>query len=106
MGQVFLPLRYALSSFFWSPSIFLAFSTLSSTAPSARQIYPSYVTDGLREALEAFDARMPGFVCDEALLHGVETRTSSPVQVQRVSLPNEEIESFARALIVHVGPCP
>ena len=45
------------------------------------QLYPSYVTEGLRQALEAFESRMPGFVCDEALLHGVETRTSSPVQV-------------------------
>lgn len=53
-----------------------------SAAPSVRQLYPSYVTEGLREALEAFDARMPGFVCGEALLHGVETRTSSPVQVR------------------------
>ncbi|CBJ28922.1 Hypothetical protein in ptb 5\'region (ORF1) [Ectocarpus siliculosus] len=47
------------------------------------ELYPSYVTEGLREALEAFERRMPGFVCDEALLHGVETRTSSPVQVER-----------------------
>ncbi|CAM9425774.1 unnamed protein product, partial [Hapterophycus canaliculatus] len=47
------------------------------------ELYPSYVTDGLREALEAFESRMPGFVCEEALLHGVETRTSSPVQVER-----------------------
>lgn len=47
-----------------------------------RQIYPSYVTEGLRESLEAFERRMPGFVCNEALLHGVETRTSSPVQVK------------------------
>lgn len=42
------------------------------------------MTEGLREALEAFERRMPGFVCDEALLHGVETRTSSPVQVRTV----------------------
>ncbi|CAM9747327.1 unnamed protein product [Ectocarpus sp. 6 AP-2014] len=47
------------------------------------ELYPSYVAEGLREALEAFERRMPGFVCDEALLHGVETRTSSPVQVER-----------------------
>ena len=26
---------------------------------------------------------MPGFDCDEALLHGVETRTSAPVQIAR-----------------------
>lgn len=45
------------------------------------QIYPTHVTEGLRQALESFEERMPGFVCDEALLHGVETRTSAPVKV-------------------------
>lgn len=49
--------------------------------PQLCQIYPSYVTEGLRQALEAFDKRMPGFITDQALLHGVETRTSAPVQV-------------------------
>ncbi|CAM9754198.1 unnamed protein product [Pylaiella littoralis] len=52
-------------------------------AAPLHELYPSHVTDGLREALEAFERRMPGFVCDQALLHGVETRTSSPVQVER-----------------------
>lgn len=60
------------------------FVLCGSAAPLARQLYPSHVSEGLREALEAFDARMPGFVCGEALLHGVETRTSSPVQVRRL----------------------
>lgn len=46
-------------------------------------IYNPHMTVALREALLKFDRRMPGFVCDSALLHGVETRTSAPVQVRR-----------------------
>jgi len=30
-----------------------------------------------------FERQMPGFLCDEGMLHGVETRTSSPVRVSR-----------------------
>ena len=46
-------------------------------------VYPSYVTQALRNALKDFDKRMPGYITKEALLHGVETRTSSPVQIVR-----------------------
>ena len=33
------------------------------------------------QALARFDRQLPGFVTDAALLHGVETRTSCPVQI-------------------------
>ena len=74
-------------------------------------LYPSYVTHTLREAIKAFERRMPGFISPgterflmalplflsffslhqfillnhiffsilDAILHGVETRTSAPV---------------------------
>ena len=47
------------------------------------EIFPNYITDSLREALLDFDRRMPGFLCDDAILHGIETRTSAPVQIIR-----------------------
>ena len=48
------------------------------------EIYPKKLTAALRTALtEYFDKIMPGFVCEDALLHAVETRTSSPVRVCR-----------------------
>lgn len=47
------------------------------------EIYPPFITEAIRAALIKFDQRLPGFICDEAILHGVETRTSSPVQVLR-----------------------
>ena len=51
-------------------------------------LYPPSITAALRKALRIFDQRMPGFICDEALLHGVETRTSAPVTIPR----NDNIE--------------
>jgi uncharacterized FAD-dependent dehydrogenase len=44
---------------------------------------PTYVVDAMREALRAFDKEIPGFAMDDALLTGVETRTSSPVRITR-----------------------
>ena len=37
----------------------------------------------LREALLKFDQQMPGYICEEGVLVGVESRTSSPVRVLR-----------------------
>jgi uncharacterized FAD-dependent dehydrogenase len=40
-------------------------------------------SDKIRRALRVFDARLRGYLTDEAVLVGVETRTSSPVRVPR-----------------------
>ena len=48
------------------------------------EIYPAPITEALRDALvNHFDAQMPGYVHEEGLLHGVETRTSSPLRISR-----------------------
>ncbi len=44
---------------------------------------PRYAIDAIREALPAFDKQIKGFAMDDALLTGVETRTSSPVRMTR-----------------------
>ncbi|MDP1981413.1 MAG: NAD(P)/FAD-dependent oxidoreductase [Sulfuritalea sp.] len=44
---------------------------------------PDYVVAVLREALPAFGREIPGFAMDDALLTGVETRTSSPIRITR-----------------------
>jgi uncharacterized FAD-dependent dehydrogenase len=41
------------------------------------------IADRLRRALLAFERRMPGFASSDALLLGVETRTSAPVRIPR-----------------------
>ncbi|MBN8892100.1 MAG: NAD(P)/FAD-dependent oxidoreductase, partial [Rhodospirillales bacterium] len=44
---------------------------------------PDYVVAAIREALPAFARTLPGFAMDDALLTGVETRTSSPIRITR-----------------------
>ncbi len=51
---------------------------------------PDYAIAAIREALPAFDKKIPGFALADALLTGVETRTSSPVRIKR----NEDFQSI------------
>lgn len=44
---------------------------------------PDFVVAAIREALPAFDREIKGFAMHDALLTGVETRTSSPVRITR-----------------------
>jgi uncharacterized FAD-dependent dehydrogenase len=44
---------------------------------------PDYVIEAVREALPAFEKKIKGFAMHDAILTGVETRTSSPVRIKR-----------------------
>jgi len=44
---------------------------------------PRYAVDAIREALPAFDRQIRGFAMHDAVLTGVETRTSSPLRITR-----------------------
>ena len=44
---------------------------------------PDYVIATIREALPAFDRQIKGFAMADAVLTGVETRTSSPIRITR-----------------------
>ncbi len=44
---------------------------------------PPYAIEAIREALPAFDQQIKGFAMKDAVLTGVETRTSSPVRITR-----------------------
>lgn len=44
---------------------------------------PLFVTEGLKEALSAFDRKIKGFLLQDAVMTGVETRSSGPVQAFR-----------------------
>jgi uncharacterized FAD-dependent dehydrogenase len=52
-------------------------------AEPGRESLPAYVLDAIREALPAFERQIPGFSLPDALLTGVETRTSSPLRILR-----------------------
>jgi len=68
--------------------------TVSSTLPETtyrpgvctrdlHELLPDFVATGLKRAIRAWGRRMPGFVSEEGVLIGVETRTSSPVRILR-----------------------
>ncbi|MNT09278.1 hypothetical protein D3C72_1440560 [compost metagenome] len=44
---------------------------------------PDYVIDAIREALPELDKKIAGFAMHDAVLTGVETRTSSPLRIRR-----------------------
>jgi len=44
---------------------------------------PTYAIDAIREALPAFDRKLRGFAMHDAVLTGVETRTSAPLRIRR-----------------------
>jgi uncharacterized FAD-dependent dehydrogenase len=47
------------------------------------QVLPSYVIDAMREALPVFGRKIKGYDMKDAVLTGVETRTSSPLKMTR-----------------------
>ncbi len=69
-----------------------ASTQLSDVAPSYQpgiklgdlsQALPEFAISALREAIPAFNKKIKGFAMDEAILTGVETRTSSPICIKR-----------------------
>jgi len=68
---------------------------------ACHEIYPLSLVQPLRCALsEHFDKQMPGFLCEEGLLHAVETRTSSPV---RISRDKESCQAIGAARLFPAG---
>lgn len=64
------------------------------------QIYPEKINQALQEALKAMDKKIPGFASGQALLTGVETRSSSPVRIVR---DLESLESISHPRIYPGG---
>ena len=62
-----------------------------------REVLPDFVYHGLERAMPHFDRKMRGFVTGEAVLVGVETRTSSPLRITR---------DGSGASVSHVGLYP
>ena len=50
---------------------------------AARASLPDYAIAAIREAIPAFDKQIRGFQMHDAILTGVETRTSSPIRITR-----------------------
>lgn len=60
---------------------------------------PAFVVEALREAIPAFGKKIAGYDAADAVLSGVETRTSSPVRIVR----NEQYQSPSAAGLYPCG---
>ncbi len=60
---------------------------------------PDYAVEAMREALPRFARQIPGFAMDDAVMTGVETRTSSPVRMTR----GEDFQSLNTAGLYPAG---
>jgi uncharacterized FAD-dependent dehydrogenase len=48
-----------------------------------KEVLPMFVIEAMKSGFAEFERKMPGFITQEAVLFGVETRTSSPVRIVR-----------------------
>ncbi len=60
---------------------------------------PKEVIEAIREALPVFNKHIPGFINKDALITGVETRTSSPVRIPR----DDSLESINTIGLIPAG---
>ena len=56
-----------------------------------RNIFPDFVTTSIKEALVIFDKKIPGVASDDAVLTAPETRSSSPIKIERDNLHQTNI---------------
>lgn len=64
------------------------------TLSNLQEILPDYVVQTLKEGLLDFDKKIKGFANKDAIMTGVETRSSSPVRIVR----NEKCESNIKGI--------
>ena len=74
--------RVAARSAAWCPRTSRACSSTDLAEPG-RGSLPDYAIAAIREALPAFERQIKGFAMPDAVLTGVETRTSSPLRITR-----------------------
>ena len=58
------------------------------TLTNVRDIFPDTISQSIEDGIKSFDRQIHGFANDDTLVLGVESRTSSPVKIQR----NEEFQ--------------
>ncbi len=59
-----------------------------------RSIFPDFIANNLIEGIESFNNKIKDFNMDDALIFGVETRTSSPVTILRDELCESNIKGI------------
>ena len=56
------------------------------------QVFPSFISQILREGFTEFGKSMRGYLTNEAILHAPESRTSSPVRIPRDAISLEHVQ--------------
>ena len=69
------------------------------TSVEMGQVFPSFLTQILREGFSEFGKSMRGYLTNEAILHAPESRTSSPVRIPR------DTETLEHVQIKGLYPC-
>ena len=61
---------------------------------NVRSILPEVIGDSIEEGIKDMDKKIHGFAMDDAVLSGVESRTSSPIRINRASDFESDIKGF------------
>lgn len=58
-----------------------------------REVLPDFITESLRQGFRSFGKKMRGYLSNDAVIVGVESRTSSPVRIPRdpITLEHQQI---------------
>jgi hypothetical protein len=62
------------------------------TSVELGEVFPSFLTNTMREGFVQFGKSMKGYFTNEAILHAPESRTSSPVRIPRDSITLEHVQ--------------
>jgi uncharacterized FAD-dependent dehydrogenase len=63
-----------------------------STSVELGEVFPTFLTQTLREGFSAFGKAMKGYFTNDAILHAPESRTSSPVRIPRDNNTLEHVQ--------------
>ncbi len=55
----------------------------SYTLSNLNNIFPDYISDSIKEGILYFDKKIKGFASNDAILAAIESRTSSPIKIER-----------------------
>ena len=58
------------------------------------KVFPEYINESLKEAIDYFNTKIDGFNRDDAVLAAIESRTSSPIRIERDELFNSNIKGI------------
>ena len=62
------------------------------TSVELGEVFPTFLTQTLREGFSAFGKAMKGYLTNDAILHAPESRTSSPVRIPRDNFTLEHVQ--------------